>query len=366
MNSIGIYIHVPFCEKKCPYCNFYSIAPTKDLVTTYKNRVIEELYLWGNKLNCTANTLYFGGGTPSILESEILGEIVVAAKSAFKLKNAEITMEINPTSGSEISFDKLLNYGFNRLSIGLQSANEDELKLLGRAHTVQMAKETVITAQKAGFNNISLDLMLAIPEQTQKSLFKSIEFCPELNVQHISAYLLKIEKGTPYFLNKDHLRLKDESFQAELYLAACKKLESLGFLQYEISNFSKPGFESQHNLKYWNALEYLGIGPSAHSFINKKRSYYKNSITDFIKKAPPICDGMGGYEEEYSLLRLRLTDGLNNKLFFNRFGKNIPKEYFKNAKLYEKPGLVTLTDFSIKLTKPGFLVSNELISQIIL
>ncbi|MDQ5983155.1 MAG: Heme chaperone HemW [Eubacteriales bacterium SKADARSKE-1] len=366
MKPIGIYIHVPFCEKKCPYCNFYSIAPTKELIASYKNRIIDELYLLGKKLNRTANTLYFGGGTPSILAAETIGEIISAAKSAFKLKSSEVTLEVNPTSASKINFDKLLSYGVNRLSIGLQSANENELQLLGRQHTVQMARNTVITAQKAGLNNISLDLMLAIPEQTLESLFYSIEFCSELNVQHISAYLLKVENGTPYFLNKNHLNFCDDNSQSQFYLAACKKLEELGFLQYEISNFSKPGYKSQHNLKYWDALEYLGLGPSAHSFINKKRFYCKNSLTDFINASPTIDDGFGGYEEEYSLLRLRLTDGLNNELFFNRFKKNIPKRYFENAKLYEKPGLVTLTDSSIKLTKPGFLVSNELISRIIL
>lgn len=366
MNPIGIYIHVPFCAKKCPYCNFYSIAPTGNLITAYKDRVIEELYLWSKKLNCTANTLYFGGGTPSLLAAEIIGEIVSAAKSVFKLEPAEVTLEVNPTSGSKINFDKLLSYGINRLSIGLQSANENELQLLGRQHTVEMAKNTVIEAQKAGFNNISLDLMLATPKQTLESLFYSIKFCAKLNVQHVSAYLLKVEDGTPYFLNKNHLNFCDDNSQTELYLAACKKLEELGFLQYEISNFSKPGFESQHNLKYWNALEYLGVGPSAHSFINKKRFYCKNSLTDFINGSPSINDGFGGYEEEYSLLRLRLADGLNNKLFFNRFKKYIPKRYFENAKLYEKPGLLTLTDSSIKLTKPGFLISNELIARIIL
>lgn len=366
MKPIGIYIHVPFCEQKCPYCNFYSIVPTKKLITKYKDKIINEIYFWGNKLKTTANTLYFGGGTPGLLDSEVIGEIINAAKNSFQLKNSEITLEINPTSSNKINFSKLLSLGINRLSIGLQSANEPELSLLGRAHTAQMAKNTVISAQKSGFNNISLDLMLAVPNQTKESLLKSIELCAELNIQHISAYLLKIEQGTPYFFNKEYLEFPDESLQTELYLIACEKLERLGFMQYEISNFSKPGFESCHNLKYWNASEYLGIGPSAHSFINKKRFFYENSITGFLAENSIIDDGFGGDEEEYSLLRLRLTDGLQNKLFFNKYSKNIPKKYFENAKLYEKPGLVTLSESSIKLTKPGFLVSNELISRIIL
>lgn len=366
MNSIGIYIHIPFCLKKCPYCSFYSVKASSNLMDEYTNEVCRKIEYFGEKINKKVNTLYFGGGTPSVLGTERLLKILNTVRKNFILKDSEITMEINPSSKNLIDLKELYLNGINRLSIGLQSANDNELSLLGRLHTKDEAKETLESAQKAGFKNISLDLMLAIQEQTEESLFDSIKFCSDLNVQHVSAYILSIEKGTTYYNEKNKLKLKTEDEQSRLYLFACKTLENFGFFQYEVSNFSKKGFESKHNLKYWKAKEYLGIGPSAHSFINKKRFYYKNSIDDFLKGKPWVLEGEGGNEEEYALLRLRLNEGLINSKYFNRFKKNIPIDYFKRAKLYEPYGLLTVKENeSIKLTPKGFLVSNKLISDII-
>ena len=284
----------------------------------------------------------------------------------FNIKNPEVTLEINPTSSKELDFKSLLKSNINRLSIGLQSANNNELKLLGRQHSCIDAKNTVLSAQNSGFKNISLDLMIAIPEQNQASLKQSINFCKELNVQHISAYLLKIEKGTPFFINKNTLNLKDDDAQSDLYLYACHQLESAGFLQYEISNFSKPGKESKHNLKYWNCKEYLGLGPGAHSFIDNKRFYYEPSLKDFLFNPSIIDNGSGGDIEEYCMLRLRLNKGLSNEDFKRRFNIDLPEKVVKNAAQYEKYGLLKISDNTIKFTKAGFLVSNELICKIIL
>ena len=366
MNNIGIYIHVPFCAKKCPYCSFYSVKAESKLMDCYTKKVCEKLEHFGKILNKKADTLYFGGGTPSILGTDRILEILNISKKYFKLNNAEITIEVNPTSKNFLDFEKLYLNGVNRLSIGLQSANNNELYLLGRAHTKKIAKNTVKAAQQAGFKNISLDLMLAIQEQTKESLFESIKFCGNLNVQHISAYILSVEEGTEYNNNLSKLKLKTEDEQSELYLFACNTLKSFGFNQYEISNFCKDGYESKHNLKYWNAEEYLGIGPAAHSFINKKRFYFKNSLQEFLKDLSFIVDGNGGSEEEYALLRLRLNAGLTDEDYFKRFKKRIPSNYFYNAKKYESYGLVKVSDKnSIKLLPEGFLVSNELISNII-
>ncbi len=366
MNPIGLYIHVPFCLRKCPYCDFYSVKPSTHDLDNYVSKLCDEIENWGKKLNRKIDTVYFGGGTPSLLSVEHFRVIFSHIKENFELvKNSEITVEVNPTKCDEVDFESLKKLGVNRLSIGLQSANEKELKLLGRTHTAQMAKSTIKKAQYAEISNISVDLMLCTPGQTKESVLRSINFCNELNVQHISAYLLKIEKGTSFYKERQNLNLPDDEFQRELYLFVCENLEKIGFLQYEISNFSKEGFESHHNLKYWNADEYLGIGPGAHSFINGERFYYRRSLSEFLNFPEVIFDDCGGDMTEYAMLRLRLNSGLRQDEFYKRFKASIPSNYIKNAKLYEKFGFVKTNENGIKLTKEGFFVSNKLISEII-
>lgn len=364
---LGLYIHVPFCVKKCPYCSFYSIKATPALMDEYTNFVCKKLKEFSQQLNRTADTLYFGGGTPSILGTNRILKILETAQKYFTLDNTEITLEVNPATENELDFKELHASGINRLSVGLQSAHNNELSLLGRLHTAEDAHKTILLAQDSGFKNISVDLILAIQGQSEKSLLESIEFCDRLAIQHISAYMLSIEKGTEYYENRNTLDLKSENEQSSLYLLACSEFEKLGFHQYEISNFSKKGCESKHNLKYWNAEEYLGIGPSAHSFVDGKRFYFDSSIDTFFKNESPIIDGIGGTEEEYALLRLRLSQGLVNTEYQKRFFKNIPAQYFENAKKYEKYGLVKIqNNESLSFTPQGFLVSNKLISEIIL
>lgn len=375
MDTLGLYIHVPFCLKKCPYCDFYSVNLKPDLLDKYVESLKSELIKWSEKLKSNGNnskiidTIYFGGGTPNLLGNENISEILDLIRENFNVKNEknlEVTLEANPTKFDEIDFKTLRKIGVNRLSIGMQSSDDYELKLLGRTHTKETAEYTVKKAQKAGFDNISLDLMLCTPEQTKESLKRTIDFCESLKVQHISAYLLKIEKGTKYYLNRDKLNLKDEDTQSEIYLFICSELEKRGFMQYEISNFSKPGFQSKHNLKYWNAEEYLGIGPSAHSFLNGERFFYERNLEKFIESPKVVEDGTGGDIEEYTMLRLRLTKGIENEQFYKRFKINIPESYLKKAKIYEKYGLTKVLKDGFYLTKRGFLVSNELIANIIL
>lgn len=365
MNKLGIYVHIPFCASKCKYCDFFSRRGTNAEMDSYVSAVNKRLGEYGSLLNRTADTLYIGGGTPGLIGAERLSLIAKTAEKLFALdESSEITAELNPSSsGGGFDFKGLRRAGFNRLSIGMQSANDNELKRLGRLHTAKDVRTTVLYARNAGFENISLDLMLCIPEQTKESLLRSIEYCAELEVGHISAYILKIEKGTPFYKERDALTL-DEDTQAELYLFACENLERLGYCQYEISNFSREGMESRHNLKYWNCDEYLGIGCAAHSFLDGKRFYTGRSFDEFFQGISHE-DGAGGSAEEYIMLRLRLSEGLTHEEFRKRFGTNIPDKYIKNAERLEKTGLLTCDGRGIRLNKRGFLLSNTLILEIL-
>lgn len=364
-DNIGIYIHIPFCDGKCPYCDFYSVLPDKRLIGEYTQKICEKIEYWSGKLKRPADTLYIGGGTPNLIGSNKITKIIKCAKKSFGLGNAEITMELNPATGKEIDFEGLKNAGVNRLSIGLQSSNSSELKSLGRKHSLQDVINTISLAQKYGLENISLDIMIGVQHQTKDSLYESIKFCLLSKVKHVSAYLLKIEKDTPYYFRKQELVLPSDEEQYELYMFACEKLENAGFSQYEISNFSQKGYESKHNLKYWNLDEYLGIGSAAHSFIDGKRFFYTPSVKDFISETKFIEDGSGGGEDEYIMLKLRLSQGFTNKEFKERFGYDIPGKYKFNCNKYRKSDLLICDDNSIKLTRKGFMVSNQIICDII-
>ncbi len=359
----GIYVHIPFCVRKCPYCDFYSVAANEEKIDEYTSALCRKIKSRGiNKKRC-ADTLYFGGGTPSVIGAKRLLSIKNTVQDFYDLKNAEITVEVNPAK-TDFDFALLRENGFNRVSIGLQSANDNELELLGRLHNSVMAERCIKRARSVGFENISLDLMIATPKQTESSLERSIEFCAEHNAAHISAYILKTEEGTPYFEMRSALDLPNDDEQAEMYLFACEKIKEYGFKQYEISNFCREGFESRHNLKYWHDEEYIGFGPSAHSFLDGKRFYYGKSFEDFYADKI-IDDGEGGDVEEFIMLGLRLSEGITNERFFNRFGYDIPEKYFERAVKLEKLGIAEVDRNRIRFTRKGFLVSNAAIAEIL-
>lgn len=369
---LGLYLHIPFCDGKCPYCDFYSLAGEESVKEEYTRRLEKELALWANKLqkegvSPVADTLYFGGGTPNLLGGSRIARLILAAKDHFSLQNAEITVEVNPSSELSGFFREIFAAGANRLSIGLQSAHDQELKALGRRHTAQQAAETVEAAREAGFSNISLDLMLATPGQTMESALSSVAFCAELGVKHVSAYLLKVEPGTPYWNRRDSLPLPDEDETADRYLAVCQALEQAGLKQYEISNFAVPGFESRHNLKYWRCEEYLGLGPGAHSFVNGKRFYYPRSLQDFLETPQPVDDGEGGTLEETVLLGLRLSEGITPETLspFGEEGERAFSAMEKKSRPYRAAGLLKPEPEHIAMTPKGFLVSNELIAGLL-
>lgn len=364
-NYLSLYIHIPFCKSKCPYCDFFSGIGNEEKYDDYRNALIEKIDYWSSKTDKSIETIYFGGGTPSVIGAKRLTDILSAIKNKFAVsKNAEITVEINPDTGKIIDFSKLKQCGFNRISVGLQSACENELKALGRIHNTDDVKLTVQRAKNAGLKNISLDLMMGIPFQSKESLRESIDFCSACGVNHISSYILKIEQGTKFFEQKDNLILPNEDIQADLYLFATEYLEKLGYRQYEISNFAKVGFESKHNVNYWKCGEYIGIGPSAHSFFNGKRFYYDRSMEDF-KNNVIISDGTGGSEEEFIMLSLRLKSGLNFNEYRDKFGKLLPSRFSEDIKKYVKAGFMTVDDEKICFTPKGFLVSNSIIADLI-
>lgn len=367
MSPIGIYIHIPFCKSKCPYCDFYSAPANEQTKRDYTRRVCEELRRWKTRLPLTADTLYFGGGTPSQLGGENIAEIITQARELFGLENAEITMECNPSDDLETLLPAAANAGLNRVSMGLQSALHSERLALGRRATPQDVLRGIAAARRCGVDNISLDLMLAIPGQTCETLRESVYFCASSGASHISAYLLKIEEGTLFFSIKEKLRLPDEDETCEMYLSACDMLNARGFKQYEISNFSIPGKESRHNLKYWNGEEYLGIGPAAHSFLGGRRFYYPRSLPDFLSGAlAPVPDGSGGSFEEYAMLRLRLSEGLTENGVSERFGHSIPQAMRRRCAPFVKGGLVLEDEIGIRFTKDGFLLSNTLIGELLI
>lgn len=361
---IGVYVHVPFCEGKCPYCDFYSVAPTEKLKNEYTSAVISDIGKYkGRKIQ--ADTLYLGGGTPILLGAENISRIIRTAKDVFGLENAEITIESNPSFALREELEQLAQSGINRLSLGMQSAVEKELKSLGRRHSPSAVKNTVETAKKSGISNISVDWMIGTENQTAETLRQTADFIAELDISHVSCYMLKIEQGTPYYKRRKELRIADEDESAELYLQMCGLLEKQGFKQYEISNFAKNDMVSRHNLKYWNCEEYLGFGPAAHSFFNGKRFFYQRSLTDYINGTQPVGDGDGGDFEEYIMLRLRLADGIEDRECIRRFGHGIDKKMRKKAELFQKNGLCFSDDKGIRLTPKGFLLSNSIIFELL-
>lgn len=363
MNTLGLYIHVPFCSKKCRYCDFYSVSFKKMQVSLYVDAVLRNIKYYSDKSILT-DTVYFGGGTPSLLISEQISLIIDQIKSSFKLsENPEITLEANPNTLTYEKLSELRRAGINRLSIGVQSMLDNELGFLGRTHTAERAVKAVYDAEKAGFDNISCDLMIALPEQTADNLIYSIDCMTQLPIQHISAYILKIEEGTPFDSDEIRSAIPDEDTSAELYSTMVERLHEKGFLQYEVSNFAKNGFESRHNCRYWKCLDYIGIGPSSHSCYNKKRFAVKADLQEFIVSPVQtvyITDNSPCGFEEYAMLRLRLAEGLrlsDVETHRNDIIKKIPP--------LVKAGYAKYDGETIALTEKGFLMSNSVIEYLI-
>ena len=371
MESIGLYIHIPFCVSKCPYCDFHSAAIGTPLqaeaaLDAYTAALLRSMEEWAHRLPVTADTLYFGGGTPSLLGGERLARVIAAAQRHFALNAAEITLEANPADDLADTLSAFAAAGGNRLSLGMQSAVPAELTLLGRRHTPADVAHTVADAHRAGIENISLDVMLGVGGQTVSSACYSVDTAVDLGATHLSAYLLKIEPNTPYGACPPDLPSEDDT--VDLYLAAFERMAAHGYRQYEISNAALPNCESRHNLKYWLSQPYLGLGPAASSCIGGHRFTYPRDTAAFVAGNLPVedpCDGAPvGSAEEYALLRLRLAEGLSAAAFAHRFGTPLPTEWVRRATALPA-SLVVADGEGIRLTRDGFLLSNTLISRII-
>ena len=359
-NPLGLYVHIPFCERKCNYCDFYSAFDNKETLNVYLSALTGEIKKWGGNIHRPIDTIYIGGGTPSLLGKEIVSLLDCIKENFTVLNNAEITVEANPSSSGEfLSFAKAA--GVNRLSIGVQSGCDDTLKILGRTHTVSDARNTVAYARELGFDNISLDLMIALPDSNLQTLGQDIDFILSLEPEHISSYILKVEPNTVFAKRYDSLNLPDDDLSAEQYLFMCEVLEKNGYNHYEISNFAKGDNQSRHNMKYWVGDDYLGIGPAAHSCLNGKRFYYPRDLQGFIKNPQTVSDGESGDVQEKLMLGLRLSQGVDLHQIYGE----IPEDIKKKINLLEKAGYIKAELPHISLTNSGMLISNSIITELL-
>lgn len=370
---IGVYIHIPFCTSKCPYCNFYSrTLQTTDIMDSYSRALTLQTKEYSKILSdYKADTVYFGGGTPTVLGYKRLSKLLSdISKNIGITDDAEITFECNPDSSDFRPFSRLRACGFNRISIGIQSADDTELDMLGRTHDFRRACLAVKTAKDAGFDNISVDLMYGIPGSTVDSTLDSVRKIVNLNPSHISTYALKLEKGTPMYAIKPELPEDDRV--ADMYLAIVEELKNAGYEQYEISNFAKDGKISRHNSKYWDLSEYIGLGASAHSYFGKRRYSYISDIDEFIERVRSGDNVIDSCEEisdeisesEYIMLRLRTAEGVNPEDFSQTFKKSFDA-YRTVLESYIPSGHVCKNGNSYRLTPKGFFVSNSIIVNVL-
>ncbi len=368
---LGIYIHIPFCKSKCPYCDFYSYRCKDEEMKAYVDALIDEISTLSRASEFVeepfkADTLYLGGGTPSILSGEELYRIITTAKEKFKISNnAEITVECNPNSDIEAILPYLLKAGVNRISLGLQSAVDKERRALGRQSDKKRVAQVIELLKRNGISNISLDVMLGIPYQTKESLGETLSFVIKCGVPHISAYMLKIEEGTHFYKSYDKYDFPDDEKTTEFYNQCADALEKAGYIHYEISNFAKEGYESRHNSKYWKLENYLGIGPGAHSYIDGKRFYFESDTQAFTDGAKAVFDDLGGNAEEYIMLKLRLKKGLMLSELEKLYGEKASLKIKEKAPFFKEQGLIDFDGERICLTRKGYLLSNSVICEFI-
>lgn len=361
----SVYIHIPFCKSKCHYCSFISYTNLE-----FKHQYLESLEKEINSVysNDPLNTLYFGGGTPSILEPNEFNNII---KYFNKSSATEITTELNPdginSNGLEFAYLKALyDIGINRISLGAQSFNNEILKLINRRHDSKQIFQAIENAQNVGFNNISLDFIYGLPNQTIKMFLDDLKNAVNLGITHISLYGLSIENGCYFYENKPE-NIADDDIQADMYISAIELLNSYDFKHYEISNFCKNNFESKHNLNYWNNEEYYGFGVSAHGYINEIRYGNKILLEDYIKNPTEHLEERIETEqdklEEEIFLGFRKMDGINIGQINSKYNIDFKKKYSDVLKKYMRLNLIEKTFAGYKLTPKGVLVSNTILAD---
>jgi oxygen-independent coproporphyrinogen-3 oxidase len=374
---LGIYIHVPFCRSKCVYCDFYSVTNKDDkLLDAYLNAICTHIKETGPLApNYHVDTIYFGGGTPSFFGADGMIAILTAIRKSFHVDlRAEITFEANPDSISPRLLRRLKSEGFNRVSLGVQCDNDEILKKLGRPHNFEQVVNAVKRIRRAGYKNLSLDLIYGLPGQTLESWEKTLENVIALKPEHMSCYGLKVEEGTPLYQYQEYMDLPDDDTQADMYLSAVNILRRNGFRQYEISNFAQRGYPSAHNLKYWMGGEYLGFGPDASSdFAGKRFSVVRDlqSYIDGILHGGQVLRDVQEIPQreragEYLMTRLRTTTGIYKEEYENSF--LLPFEPLEDVLRSASERRHAYTDGKgrWRLTPEGFLVSNSIISDLLL
>lgn len=378
MKPLGIYLHIPFCQKKCYYCDFISYSGKEELIEDYIESLKKEIQLYREELSGhSIKSIFIGGGTPSILTGGQVEEIIRTLANCYHLeKGIEVSIEANP---GLLSREKLQHYyaaGINRLSIGLQACQEHLLQRLGRIHQYKDFIGNLQEAKAVGFNNINVDLMFGLPTQTLGEWHASLENIVALGIPHISAYNLIFEEGTPFFqwMEEGRIQKADEELELRMYHDAIGFLKDNGYLHYEISNFAKPNHQCQHNILYWKNQEYIGFGVAAHSYINNHRFYNHSGIEEY---SYDIQNHQKPIEESHSLsikeeisetmfLGLRMMEGVNVKDFVKRFGRTPEEIYGKQLKKLKERQLITYDDYHIKLTSKGIDLANLVFEEMLL
>ena len=375
VQPLGLYLHIPFCRQKCVYCDFYSLAGNEARMDEYVEALCAHLVQAAPSAAAhTVDTVYFGGGTPSYLGAPRLIRILDTVFQHYSVSaDAEITLEANPDSAGDPEILKSLRQaGFNRISLGMQSACAEELKEIGRIHTPEQVGIAVSAARSAGFDNLSLDLIYGLPRQTLARWKENLAAAVALNPEHLSCYGLKVEEGTPLFARRETAELPGDEAQADMYLHTVEFLAAHGYPQYEISNFSRPGRQSRHNLKYWILGEYLGFGPGAHSDFGGVRFAYDRNLSAYLKG---VLSGSPAYSEreeipasqrdaEWLMLNLRTVRGLDPAEFESRFHRSFDP-FLPFLMQCQQAGYAALEEGRWHLTAEGFLLSNQIIGELL-
>lgn len=375
-NNCALYVHIPFCDHKCIYCDFYSII-TSDNIDSFLTSLKKEIAYFATKYSADRNfsSVFFGGGTPSLMKTNYIKDILDELYRNFNIiQDAEITLETNPGT---VDLNKLIEFkdsGINRISIGIQSFDESELKFLTRIHDKETAIQTVYNAVNAGFENISIDLIFNLPEQTKEKWKLNLNTAVSLPIKHISAYSLILEKGT--ILNKmvldGKVTIQDEDYDADLYETTIKHLTDSGFIQYEVSNFTKPGYECIHNKAYWEHREYLGFGTSSHSFTNGKRWWNFSSLKKYISEIEKNENAVMNEEvltekqihDEFVMLALR-SKGIIINEYLSQFNSDWINKNYDYFEVLKNQSFLKMDSSSIILTPKGYSVCDEILKNIL-
>jgi len=375
----GIYIHIPFCATRCHYCNFATGGYESELARRYTAAAREEIGLANASTNPAmrrVDTIYFGGGTPTTLTIEQISSLIEACRRTFEVaRDSEITAEANPGSVSQNYLEELRSAGVNRLSFGVQSFDDGELRMIGRTHSAEEAREAVRTARAAGFANVSLDLIAGLPEQKMETWRRNLEEAFALEPDHLSVYLLELYQDAPLLhrINRGELRAIDEELTVAMYFALMDEAERQGFEHYEISNWARPGFESRHNLKYWTGAPYWAFGVSAAGYDGQTRWSNTRNIHEYLSKIEsgqsPVTEQIELDEDdrqsENLFLRLRLKGGVDLSEHRRRFGVNALERYRDEIERLREAGLIELEENRLKISRAGTVLANEVFAAFV-